>query len=74
MLWHQHLSFSLKLLDKFTSNMVCSILVTVTLQFAHIISIGPFKGGQQALSEEKKYKKTISIGKLYNYWGKLKLG
>jgi hypothetical protein len=56
-IWHHHLSFPLKLLSKFTSDLVCSILVTVTLLFAHIISIGPFKGGQQALSEEKKIKK-----------------
>jgi hypothetical protein len=33
---------SLKLQDRFTSNLVCSILVTVTLEFAHVIPIGPF--------------------------------
>jgi hypothetical protein len=38
---HQLSSSSLKLLDKFTSNLVCSILVTVTLKFAHVLSTGP---------------------------------
>jgi hypothetical protein len=38
----QQSSSSLKLLDRFISNLVCSILVTVTLEFAHVISVGPF--------------------------------
>jgi hypothetical protein len=35
-------SSSLKPLNRFTSNLVCSFLVTVTPSFAHIISIDPF--------------------------------
>jgi hypothetical protein len=38
----QQSSSSLKLHDRFTSNLVCSILVTVTLEFAHVISIASF--------------------------------
>jgi hypothetical protein len=37
----QH-SSSLKQLDRFTSKLVCSILVTVTHKFAHIVAIGTF--------------------------------
>jgi hypothetical protein len=39
---HQHTS-SLKLLGKLTANLVCSILVTVTLKFARIMSTEPEK-------------------------------
>jgi hypothetical protein len=38
----QQSSSSLKPLDRFTSNLVCGILVTVKLEFDHVISIGPF--------------------------------
>jgi hypothetical protein len=38
----QQSSSSLKLLGRFTSNLVCSILVTITLEFGHVIPIGPF--------------------------------
>jgi hypothetical protein len=38
----QQSSSSLKLLGRFTSNLVCMILVTVTLEFVHVISIGHF--------------------------------
>jgi hypothetical protein len=38
----QQSSSSLKLLDTFTSNLVYIILVTVTIEFAHVISISPF--------------------------------
>jgi hypothetical protein len=38
----QQLSSPLTLLGRFTSNLVCIILVTVTLEFAHVIPIGPF--------------------------------
>jgi hypothetical protein len=33
-------------LGRFTSNLDCCILVTVTLKFAHAISIGPFLGAK----------------------------
>jgi hypothetical protein len=52
----QQSSSSLKLLGRLTSNLVCSILVTVTLEFAHVISIGPFKG-----SAELKIEKPSNI-------------
>jgi hypothetical protein len=52
----QQSSSPLKLLGRFTSNLVCSILVTVTLEFAHVISIGPFKG-----STELKIEKPLNI-------------
>jgi hypothetical protein len=52
----QQWSSSLKLLDRFTSNLVCSILVTVTLEFAHVIPIGPFKG-----PAELKIEKPLNI-------------
>jgi hypothetical protein len=52
----QKSSSSLELLGRFTSNLVCSILVTVTLKFAHVIAIGPFKG-----SAELKIEKPLNI-------------
>jgi hypothetical protein len=52
----QQSSSSLKPLGRFTSNLICSIIVTVTLEFAHVISIGPFNG-----SLELKIEKTSSI-------------
>jgi hypothetical protein len=52
----QQSSSSLKPLDRFTSNWVCSILVTVTPKFAHMISIGPLYG-----SRELKIEKPLDI-------------
>jgi hypothetical protein len=52
----QQLSSSLILLDRFTSNLFSSILVTVTLTFAHVIPIGPFKG-----ATELKIEKPLNI-------------
>jgi hypothetical protein len=43
----QQLSSSLKLMGRFTSNLVRSIFVTVTLKFAHVISIGLLKGSTE---------------------------
>jgi hypothetical protein len=52
----QQLSSSLILLDRFTSNLFSSILVAVTLTFAHIITLGLFKG-----ATELKIEKPLNI-------------
>jgi hypothetical protein len=48
-------SVSLKPLDRFTSKLVCSIFVTVTPKFSHMISIGPFYGSRE-LKIEKNFR------------------
>ena len=55
-MWHEHWSTPLKLLVRFTLNLVRSILVTVSFEFAIIILIDPFKG-----SPELKIEKPLNF-------------